>query len=54
MFESYFRVIGDDNFLDRLVEFFKFMMSGFVIVEVIVFVFFGYYIVKFVVNKVGI
>lgn len=54
MFESYFRVIGDDNLSDRLVEFFKLMMPGFVIVEAIVFALFGYYIAKFVANKVGI
>lgn len=54
MFESYFRVIGDDNLSDRLVEFFKIMMPGFVIVEAITLALVGYYITKSVAKKVGI
>jgi hypothetical protein len=54
MFESYFRVIGDDNLSDRLVEFFKLMMPGFVIVDAITIALLGYYITKSVAKKVGI
>lgn len=54
MFESYFRVIGDDNLSDRLVEFFKLMMPGFVIVNAITIALLGYYITKSIAKKVGI
>lgn len=54
MFEGYFKMVGDDKLSDKLVEFLKLLMPGFVIVEAITLALVGYYITKFVVNKVGI
>lgn len=54
MFEGYFKMVGDDKLSDKLVEFLKLLMPGFVIVEAITLALVGYYITKFVANKVGI
>jgi len=54
MFEGYFKMVGDDKLSDKLVEFLKLLMPGFVIVEAITLTLVGYYITKFVANKVGI
>ncbi|PBC87408.1 putative membrane protein DUF2232 [Caldicellulosiruptor bescii] len=51
--KGYFNPAGDDK-LNKLVEFLKLLMPGFVIVEAITFALFGYYITKFVANMVGI
>ncbi|WPX09646.1 DUF2232 domain-containing protein [Anaerocellum danielii] len=54
MFESSLRMVGDDNLSDRLIEFLKLMMPGFVIVEAITLALVGYYITKFIANRVKI
>ncbi|AEM74306.1 DUF2232 domain-containing protein [Caldicellulosiruptor acetigenus] len=54
MFEGYFKIVGDDKLSDRLVEFLKLLMPGFVIVEAITLALVGYYIVKFVATRVRI
>ncbi|ADQ04291.1 Protein of unknown function DUF2232, membrane [Caldicellulosiruptor owensensis OL] len=54
MFEDYFKIVGDDKLSEKLVEFLKLLMPGFVIVEAITLTLVGYYITKFIANKVGI
>lgn len=54
MFEGYFKMVSDDKLSDKLVEFLKLLMPGFVIVEAITLALVGYYIVKFVATRVGI
>ena len=54
MFEDYFKIVDDDKLLEKLAEFLKLLMPGFVIVEAITLALVGYYITKFVANKVGI
>jgi hypothetical protein len=54
VFEGYFKMVGDDKLSDKLVEFLKLLMPGFVIVEAITLALVGYYITKFIANMVGI
>jgi len=54
MFEDYFKIVGDDKLSEKLVEFLKLLMPGFVIVEAITLALVGYYFIKFVANKVRI